>query len=148
MISDNVLFVMLLAVLGVALLLRSVIRDSAPDSKIGYASTSAAITGVASVVVGGLLLKFFPESGMDLLGAALMILGFIAIGLGLLISLIVLFRIPGDMNIGDGFRESNENNEESFTDQRKPKDRNDDYPNYLEYLMIKNAQDGDPNKPI
>lgn len=134
--SDNVLFVMLLAVLGLALLLRSVIRDVAPTSKIGYASTSTAIAGVASVVLGGLLLKFFPGSGMDLLGAIFMIGGLLAISIGLVVSLgsiaVVLKRTWPRSYVPQETKVTETPNRE-ITEQKNNRSH---YPSYWDYLWI------------
>lgn len=138
--SDNELFAALLGALAVALLLRRF--TVAHASKIGLASANAAIAGVAAAVLGGLLIKFFRGSIIELPAVVLVIGGLVAMGIGIAVSLISGVRVlASDSN----------SKVEAPIDPRNaaaPKAENDDSSDfdYLEYRLISNAiKHGNPS---
>jgi len=140
--SDNELFAVLLGALALALFLRRF--TVAHASKIGLASAKAAIAGVAAAVLGGLLIKFFRGSIMEVPGVVLVVCGFVVIGMGLAVSLISTLRA---LAIGMNAKVESAPVARDLHNVAPPKAEKDDSSDldYLEFLWMQNAQRGQPN---
>lgn len=142
--SDNQLFAVLLGALALALLLRRFTLAHA--SKVGLASAKAAIAGVAAAVLGGLLIKFFRGSIAEVPGVGLVVCGFVAMGIGLAVSLISVFTgLFARLNSNVAVPEVTGGLSPLPIKGEKDRDSPDD-PSYLEYRLIENAhKEGNPS---
>lgn len=140
--SDSELITVLLGALAVALLLRRFNGTHTSGPKVGLASANAAIAGVAVAVLGGLLVKFFRGSIAEVPGVVLVVCGFVAMGIGLAMSLISMVRaLAGGSNSKAGAPIVPRN-------AAAPNAGNDDSNDfdYLEYRLISNAiKHGNPS---
>lgn len=138
--SDSELFAVLLGALAITLLLRRL--TVAHASKIGLASANAAIAGVAVAVVGGLLIKFFRGSIAEVPGVVLVVCGFVAMGIGLSVSLISMVRVLAS---GSNSKVGAPIVPRSAAGPNAENDDSSDF-DYLEYRLISNAiKHGNPS---
>ncbi len=140
--ADNEFFAVLLGALALALLLRRFTLTRASGTKTGLASANAAIAGVAAAILGGLLIKFFRGSIMELPAVVLVVGGLVAMGIGLAVSLVSMVRVlasGSNWKVGAPI---------DPRDAAAPKAENDDSSDfdYLEYRLISNAiKHGNPS---
>lgn len=146
--SDNELFAVLLGALAVALWLRRSMRKRSSGKKIGVGAANATIAGVASAVVGGIIIKFFRGSVTEMPAVVLVVGGLVAMGIGLAVSVISALRgLWGGFNTNLEVPEatagllpdhSNVDDEAEHRSAAKSgvESGSNDYPTYFEYLWI------------
>lgn len=145
--SDGELFMALLGALAAALWLRRSIGKRASGKKIGIIAANATIAGVASAVLGAILIKFSRSSASEIPVVVLVIGGVVAMGIGLAVSLISAFKVlwaginsPVELSEGAAGFPPVPMKEEKGSDSS-------DGASYLEYRLIENAQkEGNPNR--
>lgn len=145
--SDHELFAALLVALGVALWLRRFMRKPTAGTRIGSTAANAAIAGVASAVVGGIIIKFFRGSVTEMPAVVLVMGGLGVMGIRLAVSVISAFKelwagVNSPVELPEGAAGL------SAVAIKEEKDGDDpDDPSYLEYRLIENAQkEGNPNR--
>lgn len=144
--SDSELFGVLLGALAVALWLRRFLRKRASGTKITFTAANAAIAGVAAAVLGGLLIKLFRGSIIELPAVVLVICGLVAMGIGIAVSLISVFMgLFAGLSSNVGVPEATGGLSPLPIKGEKDRD-SPDGPSYLEYRLIENAhKEGNPS---
>ncbi len=144
--SDNELFAVLLVALAVALWLRRFMRKPTAGTRVGSTAANAAIAGVASAVVGGIIIKFFRGSVTKMPAVVLVMGGLGAMGIGLAVSLVSVFmELFAGLNSNVGVPEATGGLSPLPIKGEKDRDSPDD-PSYLEYRLIENAhKEGNPS---
>ncbi len=144
--SDSELVAILLGALFLGLWLRRFLGKRASGKKIGITAANAAIAGIASATVGGIMIKFFSGSFIEIPAVVLVVGGLVAMGIGLFVSLISVFMgLFARLNFKVAVPEATGGLSPLPIKGEKDRDSPDD-PSYLEYRLIENAhKEGNPS---